>query len=91
MKKNKISKQTKDAIIFYLGLIAVLIFLFFKYGVIVAHILSVPAFICILYTTYSLAKKDKQLNRSGIMGLVVNNVLLFIAGLPVGFAVGFLI
>jgi hypothetical protein len=91
MKKDKIPKQTKDAIIFYLGLMAVLISLLFKYGVIVAHILSVPALICTFYTTYSLVKKDKQLNRSGIMGLVVNNVLLFIAGLPVGFAVGFLI
>ena len=89
--KNKISKQKKDAIMFYLGLIAVLIYLFFKYGVIVAHILSAPALMCSLYTIYSLAKKDKQLNRGGIMGLVINNLLLFIVGLPVGFAVAFLI
>lgn len=88
--KNNISKQTKDAIIFYLGLIVVLIYLFFKYGVIVAHILSVPTLMCSLYTIYSIVK-NKQLNRGGIMGLVINNLLLFIVGLPIGFAVAFLI
>lgn len=82
--KSKISKQTKDAIIFYLGLIAVLIYLFFKYGAIVAHILSIPALMCSLYTTHFLLKNHKQLNRGGVMGLVINNLLLFIAGLPIG-------
>ena len=47
-----------------------------------------------LYAAYiqfvPLQKKDKQLNRSAIMGLVINNLLLFIAGLPIGVLIVFL-
>lgn len=85
--KGKFSGQTKDAILFYLGLVAILAFLFFKYGVTVAYVMSISIIMCTCYTIYSLFNKKKSLTQGGVMGLAINNIILFVIFLPIGFVV----
>lgn len=87
MKKqnSELKKKTREAIMFYIGLFMVIVYLILIHGMIVVYSLTPPVLLCILYTVLSLYKNRKNNDHVIVIGLVVNNLIIFIISLLVTF------
>lgn len=89
--KKKPSNQANDAILFYIGLLVILIFFVVKYGMLVVYVLSFPVTICIIYSLFCIAKNKDSKSHTSLMGLVFNNIILFALSLIVAITIAYLI
>lgn len=89
MKKHnsELKKKTRETIIFYIGLFMVIVYLILIHGMIVVYSLTPPVVLCILYTVLTLYKNRKKHDHVAVIGLVVNNLIIFIISLFVSFVI----